>query len=69
MIIPAVNVAYPLLPGGATASLTQFTFLTDTVPPKAAYPEQLCFRRPGRSRNTHLRCRGQRCRGLGTAAS
>jgi hypothetical protein len=31
MIIPGVNVAYRYLPGGATASLTDFTFLTDTI--------------------------------------
>ncbi|MFC0627963.1 ABC transporter permease [Kribbella deserti] len=31
MIIPGVNSIYAFLPGGATASLTSFTFLTDTV--------------------------------------
>lgn len=31
MIIPGVNVLYPYLPGGATAALTSFTFLTDTI--------------------------------------
>ena len=31
MLVPGVNVIYPLLPGGATASLTRFTFLTDAV--------------------------------------
>ncbi|MDR5700944.1 ABC transporter permease [Agromyces aerolatus] len=31
MIIPGLNVIYPYLPGGATASLTDFTFLTDTI--------------------------------------
>jgi ABC-2 type transport system permease protein len=29
MLIPGINTAYPLLPGGATASLVGFTFLTD----------------------------------------
>ncbi|WP_433161559.1 ABC transporter permease subunit [Kribbella sp. CA-247076] len=31
MIIPGLNAIYAYLPGGATASLTAFTFLTDTV--------------------------------------
>lgn len=31
MLIPGVNVVYPYLPGGATASLTRFTFLTQTI--------------------------------------
>lgn len=31
MIIPGVNAIYPYLPGGATAALTDFTFLTDTI--------------------------------------
>ncbi|MBW1638046.1 ABC transporter permease [Microbacterium resistens] len=31
MVIPGVNVLYPFLPGGATASLTRFTFLTDAI--------------------------------------
>jgi ABC-2 type transport system permease protein len=31
MLIPGVNALYPLLPGGATASLTRFTFLTDAI--------------------------------------
>lgn len=31
MLIPGVNLIYPYLPGGATASLTRFTFLTQTI--------------------------------------
>jgi len=31
MMIPGVNALYPFLPGGATASLTSFTFLADTL--------------------------------------
>lgn len=31
MMIPGVNVLYPFLPGGATASLTRFSFLTDAL--------------------------------------
>lgn len=31
MLIPGVNILYPYLPGGATASLTRFTFLTQTI--------------------------------------
>ncbi|MEU5941005.1 ABC transporter permease [Micromonospora sp. NPDC047548] len=31
MLIPGVNTAYPVLPGGATAALTGFTYLTDSV--------------------------------------
>lgn len=31
MLIPGVNSLYPLLPGGATASLTSFSFLTDAM--------------------------------------
>lgn len=31
MLIPGVNLVYPFLPGGATASLTRFTFLTETL--------------------------------------
>jgi hypothetical protein len=31
MLIPGVNTVYPFLPGGATASLTRFTFLTDAI--------------------------------------
>ncbi|MGW0436654.1 ABC transporter permease [Micromonospora sp. NPDC003197] len=31
MMIPGVNLLYPLLPGGATASLTDFTYLADAV--------------------------------------
>ncbi|MGC4943125.1 ABC transporter permease subunit [Kribbella sp. DT2] len=31
MILPGVNVIYPFLPGGATASLTSFTFLSSTI--------------------------------------
>jgi len=31
MLIPGINTAYPLLPGGATASLVGFTFLTDAM--------------------------------------
>jgi hypothetical protein len=31
MVIPGVNALYPYLPGGATASLTRFTFLTDAI--------------------------------------
>ncbi|MFC4561094.1 ABC transporter permease [Nocardiopsis mangrovi] len=31
MMIPGVNLLYPLLPGGATASLTGFTYLTDAL--------------------------------------
>jgi hypothetical protein len=30
MLIPGVNLLYPLLPGGATASLTSFTYVADT---------------------------------------
>lgn len=41
MIVPGVNALYPYLPGGATASLTRFTFLTDAISeqtPLAAAP-------------------------------
>lgn len=31
MMIPGVNTLYPFLPGGATASLTSFSFLTETM--------------------------------------
>ncbi|MFE2499960.1 ABC transporter permease [Streptomyces scopuliridis] len=31
MMIPGVNLLYPLLPGGATASLTSFTYLADVL--------------------------------------
>lgn len=31
MMIPGVNFLYPILPGGATASLTNFSFLTDAL--------------------------------------
>ena len=31
MIIPGVNVIHPFLPGGATAALTDFTFLSDAI--------------------------------------
>jgi ABC-2 type transport system permease protein len=31
MILPGLNTLYPYMPGGATAALTDFTFLTDTV--------------------------------------
>ncbi|WP_022883796.1 hypothetical protein [Glaciibacter superstes] len=31
MIIPEVNILYPYLPGGATAALTNFTLLADTI--------------------------------------
>ncbi|MDG4796853.1 ABC transporter permease [Micromonospora sp. WMMD1082] len=31
MMIPGVNVLYPVLPGGATASLTGFTYVADAV--------------------------------------
>lgn len=31
MMVPGINRIYPLLPGGATASLTRFTFLADAM--------------------------------------
>lgn len=31
MIVPGLNALYPFLPGGATAALTDFTFLADTI--------------------------------------
>ena len=31
MLIPGINRLYPILPGGATASLTRFTFLTEAI--------------------------------------
>ncbi len=31
MIVPGLNALYPFLPGGATAALTDFTFLADTL--------------------------------------
>ncbi|MBY8872024.1 ABC transporter permease [Micromonospora sp. PLK6-60] len=31
MMIPGVNTLYPVLPGGATAALTDFTYLTDAM--------------------------------------
>ncbi|KRC61155.1 hypothetical protein ASE14_09495 [Agromyces sp. Root81] len=31
MIVPGVNVIHPFLPGGATAALTDFTFLSDAI--------------------------------------
>lgn len=36
MIVPGVNTIYPLLPGGATAALTSFTFLTDAIAEQTA---------------------------------
>ncbi len=36
MLIPGVNALYPFLPGGATASLTRFTFLTDALAEQTA---------------------------------
>lgn len=36
MLIPGLNVLYPNLPGGATASLTHFTFLTQTISEQTA---------------------------------
>lgn len=36
MLIPGVNAIYPLLPGGATASLTSFDFLTDAIASQTA---------------------------------
>ncbi|WP_221584591.1 ABC transporter permease [Microbacterium sp. G2-8] len=36
MLIPGVNAVYPLLPGGATASLTSFDFLTDAIASQTA---------------------------------
>ncbi len=36
MLIPGVNALYPFLPGGATASLTRFTFLTDAIAEQTA---------------------------------
>ncbi|MEV5764309.1 hypothetical protein AB0L34_07025 [Micromonospora sp. NPDC052213] len=31
MMIPRINALYPVLPGGATASLTDFTYLADAM--------------------------------------
>ena len=31
MMIPGVNALYPLLPGGATAALTDFTYVADAM--------------------------------------
>jgi ABC-2 type transport system permease protein len=31
LIIPGINTIYPFLPGGATAGLTSFTFVTDAI--------------------------------------
>ena len=31
LIIPGINTIYPFLPGGATAGLTSFTFITNAV--------------------------------------
>jgi hypothetical protein len=36
MIVPGINTVYPYLPGGATASLTRFTFLADTIATETA---------------------------------
>ncbi|MFZ2529207.1 MAG: hypothetical protein WAX14_16380 [Rhodococcus sp. (in: high G+C Gram-positive bacteria)] len=36
MIIPGLDALYPFLPGGATAALTDFTFLTDTLSEEAS---------------------------------
>lgn len=36
MLVPGINVIHPLLPGGATASLTSFGFLNDTIPGQTA---------------------------------
>ncbi|WP_427893734.1 ABC transporter permease subunit [Kribbella sp. GL6] len=36
MILPGVNRLYPYLPGGATSSLTSFTYLTDTIADQTA---------------------------------
>ncbi|GEB52747.1 MULTISPECIES: ABC transporter permease [Streptomyces] len=34
LMIPGVNIVYPLLPGGATASLTSFTYIADALAEK-----------------------------------
>ncbi len=36
MLIPGINAIYPFLPGGATASLTSFDFLTDAIASQTA---------------------------------
>lgn len=36
MLVPGVNMIYPVLPGGATATLTSFTFLTDAIADQTA---------------------------------
>lgn len=36
MMIPGVNTVYPFLPGGATSSLTSFSFLTDAMAEQAS---------------------------------
>jgi ABC-type transport system involved in multi-copper enzyme maturation permease subunit len=36
LIVPGINAAYPYLPGGATASLTSFTFVANTVAEQTA---------------------------------
>ncbi|MEV0805945.1 ABC transporter permease [Micromonospora sp. NPDC050200] len=42
MLIPGVNLLYPVLPGGATASLTDFTYLADAMSQQlATAPVQL----------------------------
>ncbi|BCY11707.1 ABC transporter permease [Actinoplanes sp. L3-i22] len=38
MTIPGVNALYPVLPGGATAALTDFTYLADAVSQKLGSP-------------------------------
>lgn len=38
LVIPGINAVYPLLPGGATAALTDFTFVTSTIAEQTAAP-------------------------------
>lgn len=38
MLVPGANLVYTFLPGGATAALTDFTFVTDAVADRTALP-------------------------------
>ncbi|GAA1603001.1 ABC transporter permease [Kribbella hippodromi] len=38
LVVPGINTIYPYLPGGATAALTDFSFITSTIAEQTATP-------------------------------
>ncbi|MDX2971956.1 ABC transporter permease subunit [Kribbella solani] len=38
LVVPGINTIYPYLPGGATAALTDFSFITSTIAEQTAAP-------------------------------